>query len=484
MVMIAVVLCYFALLFAISRWTGRRATNHTFYRGNKQSPWYLVAIGMVGASISGITFVSVPGMVNSIGMTYLQTCLGFIVGYVVIAFVLLPLYYRLNLTTIYSYLGQRIGQRAYKTGASFFLLSKMTGAAVRFYVVCWILMEVGLGGTDGIAGSKGSDGWLFAVVVVAMTALIWLYTRQGGIKTLVWTDVLQTICLFSALLLIIYKVVDDLGLTMNSAVTAINSSELSRVFVLDDWVSKQYFWKQFLSGAFIAIVMTGLDQDMMQKNLTCRSLRDAQKDMCTYGVAFVPANLLFLSLGVLLVMWFQQQGLSLPAKGDELLPVYVNHTSSIFPLTSYIFMLGMVAAAFSSADSALTALTTSFCVDICGRADDERLRRRVHIGMAAVFVVFIMLFRVLNSTSVIDAIYILCSYTYGPLLGLFAFGLLTKRQTNDHVVPYICVASPIACYLLDMVVGQLTGYRFGYELLMLNGLLTFCGLCLFRRQSL
>ncbi len=484
MVMIAVVLCYFALLFAISRWTGRRATNHTFYRGNKQSPWYLVAIGMVGASISGITFVSVPGMVNSIGMTYLQTCLGFIVGYVVIAFVLLPLYYRLNLTTIYSYLGQRIGQRAYKTGASFFLLSKMTGAAVRFYVVCWILMEVGLGGTDGIAGSKGSDCWLFAIVVVMMTALIWLYTRQGGIKTLVWTDVLQTICLFSALLLIIYKVVDDLGLTMSSAVTAINSSELSRVFVLDDWVSKQYFWKQFLSGAFIAIVMTGLDQDMMQKNLTCRSLRDAQKDMCTYGVAFVPANLLFLSLGVLLVMWFQQQGLSLPAKGDELLPVYVSHTSSIFPLTSYIFMLGMVAAAFSSADSALTALTTSFCVDICGRADDERLRRRVHIGMAAVFVVFIMLFRVLNSTSVIDAIYILCSYTYGPLLGLFAFGLLTKRQTNDHVVPYICVASPIACYLLDMVVGQLTGYRFGYELLMLNGLLTFCGLCLFRRQSL
>ncbi len=484
MIMIAVVLCYFALLFAISRWTGRRATNQTFYRGNKQSPWYLVAIGMVGASISGITFVSVPGMVNSIGMTYLQTCLGFIVGYVVIAFVLLPLYYRLNLTTIYSYLGQRIGQRAYKTGASFFLLSKMTGAAVRFYVVCWILMEVGLGGTDGIAGSNGSDGWLFAIVVVMMTALIWLYTRQGGIKTLVWTDVLQTICLFSALLLIIYKVVDDLGLTMSSAVTAINSSELSRVFVFDDWVSKQYFWKQFLSGAFIAIVMTGLDQDMMQKNLTCRSLRDAQKDMCTYGVAFVPANLLFLSLGVLLVMWFQQQGLSLPAKGDELLPVYVNHTSSIFPLTSYIFMLGMVAAAFSSADSALTALTTSFCVDICGRADDEKLRRRVHIGMAVVFVVFILLFRVLNSTSVIDAIYILCSYTYGPLLGLFAYGLLTKRQTNDRVVPYICVASPIVCYLLDMVVGQLTWYRFGYELLMLNGLLTFFGLCLFRRQSL
>ena len=467
----AIVIIYFLVLYAISRWTGRRATNETFYRADRQSPWYMVAFGMVGASISGVTFVSVPGMVNSIGMTYLQTCLGFIVGYVVIAFVLLPLYYRLNLTTIYGYLGQRIGRRAYKTGASFFLLSKMTGAAVRFYVVCWILMEC--------SGLKIN----FFLVVIVMTALIWLYTRQGGIKTIVWTDALQTACLFGALLLIIYKVTGELGMSIGDAVTAICKSELSRVFVLDDWFSKQYFWKQFLSGAFIAIVMTGLDQDMMQKNLTCRSLRDAQKDMCTYGVAFVPANLLFLSLGVLLTFWYQQQGVALPAKGDELLPVYVTTVanSSLFTLHSSLFILGMVAAAFSSADSALTALTTSYCVDICERADDEHLRRRVHIGMAVVFVIFILLFRVLNSTSVIDAIYILCSYTYGPLLGLFAFGLLTKRQTNDRMVPYICVASPIVCYLLDMVVGQLTGYRFGYELLMLNGLLTFIGLSLFKR---
>ena len=466
----AIVIIYFLVLYAISRWTGRRATNETFYRADRQSPWYMVAFGMVGASISGVTFVSVPGMVNSIGMTYLQTCLGFIVGYVVIAFVLLPLYYRLNLTTIYGYLGQRIGRRAYKTGASFFLLSKMTGAAVRFYVVCWILMEC--------SGLKIN----FFLVVIVMTALIWLYTRKGGIKTIVWTDALQTACLFGALLLIIYKVTGELGMSIGDAVTAICKSELSRVFVLDDWFSKQYFWKQFLSGAFIAIVMTGLDQDMMQKNLTCRSLRDAQKDMCTYGVAFVPANLLFLSLGVLLTFWYQQQGVALPAKGDELLPVYVTTVanSSLFTLHSSLFILGMVAAAFSSADSALTALTTSYCVDICERADDEHLRRRVHIGMAVVFVIFILLFRVLNSTSVIDAIYILCSYTYGPLLGLFAFGLLTKRQTNDRMVPYICVASPIVCYLLDMVVGQLTGYRFGYELLMLNGLLTFIGLSLFK----
>ena len=479
MTMIAIVLCYFALLFAISRWTGRRATNQTFYRADRQSPWYLVAIGMVGASISGVTFVSVPGMVNSIGMTYLQTCMGFIVGYVVIAFVLLPLYYRLNLTTIYSYLGQRIGQRAYKTGASFFLLSKMTGAAVRFYVVCWILMECGLSPSAGKdAGSMWYNDLLFVIVVVVMMLLIWLYTRQGGIKTLVWTDVLQTVCLFGTLLLIIYKVVDDLDMTMGDAASVIYHSELSRVFVMDDWFSKQYFWKQFLSGAFIAIVMTGLDQDMMQKNLTCRSLRDAQKDMCTYGVAFLPANLLFLSLGVLLTLWYQQQGLALPVKGDDLLPQFISLTSHLSPLTSIVFILGMVAAAFSSADSALTALTTSYCVDICGRPDDELLRRRAHIAMAGIFVVFILLFRVLNSTSVIDAIYILCSYTYGPLLGLFAFGLLTKRKTNDRLVPYICLASPVICYLLDICVEQLSGYRFGYELLMLNGLLTFLGLWL------
>ena len=268
MTMIVVVLAYFSLLLAISRWTGRRATNETFYRANRQSPWYLVAFGMVGASISGITFVSVPGMVNSIGMTYLQTCLGFIVGYLVIAFVLLPLYYRLNLTTIYSYLGQRIGRKAYKTGASFFLLSKMSGAAVRFYVVCWILMTLGVDST-GVRRPSGTfaDYVLFAVVVVVMTLLIWLYTRQGGIKTLVWTDTLQTASLFGALLLIIYIVMGELDLSVGDAVATIRHSELARVFVMDDWVSKQYFWKQFLSGAFIAIVMTGVDQDMMQKNL-------------------------------------------------------------------------------------------------------------------------------------------------------------------------------------------------------------------------
>lgn len=459
--MIAIILGYFIVLFAISRWTGRKATNDTFFRGNRQSPWYMVAFGMIGASISGVTFVSVPGMVTQIDMTYMQTCLGFILGYVLVAFLLLPLYYRLNLTTIYSYLGQRLGPRAYKTGASFFLLSKMIGAVVRFYVVCMILQQF-------VFDQMGVP---FVVTVSGMVALIWLYTRGGGIKTLVWTDTFQTICLFSALLIIIYKVVGELGMSIPEAISAIAADEHSRIFVMDDWVSKQNFWKQFLSGVFIVIVMTGLDQDMMQKNLTCKTLREAQKDMCAYGVAFVPANLLFLSLGVLLVM------LGLPEKGDALLPAFVQQSglSVLIPFT-----IGLVAASFSSADSALTSLTTSYCVDICGRAGDERLRKRAHLGISALFVLMIILFRMLNSTSVIDAIYVICGYTYGPLLGLFAFGMLTKRKSQDRLVPYICVASPLLCYGIDALTTCLTGYRFGYELLMLNGVFTFAGLWMAR----
>ena len=422
----------------------------------------MVAFGMVGASISGVTFVSVPGMVTSIDMTYMQTCLGFILGYFMVAFLLLPLYYRLNLTTIYSYLGQRLGPRAYKTGASFFLLSKMTGAVVRFYVVCMILQRFVF------------EAWgiPFAVTVLGMVALIWLYTRRGGIKTLVWTDTFQTVCLFGALLLIIYKVVGQLEMTLPEAVNAIAADTHSKMFEFDDWVSKQNFLKQFLSGVFIVIVMTGLDQDMMQKNLTCKSLREAQKDMCTYGVAFVPANLLFLSLGALLVMLAQSQGLSV-AMGDALLPDFVQQSglSVVIPFT-----IGLVAASFSSADSALTSLTTSYCVDIRERAGDERLRKRAHLGISVLFVVMILLFRMLNSTSVIDAIYVLCGYTYGPLLGLFAFGMLTKRMPRDKFVPYICMASPLVCYAIDTLTWHLSGYRFGYELLMLNGLLTFLAL--------
>lgn len=466
MLIIITVLLYFAALMLFSRITARHGDNNqTFFRANRRSPWYMVAFGMIGASISGITFVSVPGMTMFTGMTYVQMCIGFILGYFAVAFVLLPVYYRLNLTTIYTYLKERLGMRSYKTGAWFFLISKMTGAAVRFYVVCIILQRFVL---DAI-------GVPFALTVVAMVALIWLYTRRGGIKTLVWTDTFQTTCMFAALILIIYNVMGQLGMSATDAVKAIATDEHSRMFVMDDWISKQNFWKQFLSGAFVVIVMTGLDQDMMQKNLTCRTLREAQKDMCTYGFAFVPANILFMALGVLLMQLAQKDGIALPASGDELLPMFAA-TGRLGSTVVVLFTIGIVAASFSSADSALTALTTSYCVDICQREGDEQLRRRAHIGIAVVFGLFILLFKTLNSTSVIDAIYILCSYTYGPLLGLFAFGLFTRRKPCDKLVPYIAVASPIVCFALEKTAMQCWGYKFGYELLMINGLLTFMGL--------
>ena len=471
MIILITIFIYFAILFGISHLTSKKADNSTFYRANRRAPWYMVAFGMIGASISGVTFVSVPGMVLTSQMTYLQMCLGFIGGYLVIAFVLLPLCYRLNVTTIYTYLGQRLGARSYLTGASFFLLSKMTGAAVRFYVVCIILQQFVF----------TPAGIPFVVNVVVMVMLIWLYTRRGGIGTLVFTDSFQTLCLFTALFLIILSVIGQMHLSVGEAMTAIANSEMSRIFVFDDWVSPQNFWKQFLSGVFVAIVMTGLDQDMMQKNLTCKTLRDAQKDMCTYGMAFVPANLLFLALGILLTMV-----LGTGLKGDELLPTYIQSGSDLSPLTSQLlplfFTIGIVAASFSSADSALTSLTTCYCVDICRQPDNESLRKKTHIAMCGFFMLFILVFRQLNSTSLIDAIYILASYTYGPLLGLFTFGLFTKRQPNDRLVPYICIASPLLCYALDIMVQHVWDYRFGYELLMLNGLLTFVGLYFTRKN--
>lgn len=472
MIIIYTLFAYFLILLFISHVTGRRADNSTFFSGNRRSPWYMVAFGMIGASISGVTFVSVPGMVLTSDMTYIQTCIGFIFGYFAVAFILLPVYYRLRLTTIYSYLDRRLGRQAYRTGAAFFILSKVVGSAVRFYVVCAILQRFVL---DAL-------GVPFVVTVVAMVGLIWLYTRRGGIKTLVWTDTFQTLCMFAALILIIYNVARHLGMSMGEAADMVAADSHSRIFVFDDWMTKQNFWKQFLSGIFIVIVMTGLDQDMMQKNLTCKSLREAQKDMCTYGFAFVPANLLFLSLGVLLVALASKEGVALPASGDELLPMFAA-TGQMGMAVVVLFTVGVVASSFSSADSALTALTTSCCVDLWSRPDDEKLRRRVHFGVSVAFVVFILLFRSFNSTSVIDAIYVLCSYTYGPLLGLFAYGLLTRRGVSGRLVPWIAVASPVVCFAVDSLSKTVFGYTFGYELLMLNGLLTFAGLWITGRKE-
>ena len=470
MLILSTILIYFCVLMVMGRITSRKSDNETFYRGERKSPWYMLAFGLVGASVSGITFVSVPGMVMKQDMTYIQTCIGFIFGYFLVAFVLLPIYYKFNLTTIYTFLKMRLGQRSYKTGALFFLLSEMTGTALRFYVVCSILQRFVF----------GQFHLPFALTVVMLVALIWLYTRRGGIKTIVWTDTFQTLCMMVALLMIIYHVMDHLGLSVGEAVSAVAADSHSRIFVFDDFMSTQNFFKQFFSGIFITIVMTGLDQDMMQKNLTCKTLRDAQKDLCVGGFFFLPVNLLFLSLGVLLMILASREGIALPTDSDQLMPMFTA-SGWMGNLVLVLFSIGIVAASFSGTDSALTAITTSVCVDLKERPDDERLRRIAHLGVCALFAVFILMFDALNSTSIIDAIYILLSYTSGPLLGLFAYAIIMRRGVNDRLVPYICVASPLVCFAIDKATTALTGYKFGYELLMLNGLLVFLGMMLTAR---
>ena len=470
MLILSTILIYFCVLMVMGRITSRKSDNETFYRGERKSPWYMLAFGLVGASVSGITFVSVPGMVMKQDMTYIQTCIGFIFGYFLVAFVLLPIYYKFNLTTIYTFLKMRLGQRSYKTGALFFLLSEMTGTALRFYVVCSILQRFVF----------GQFHLPFALTVVMLVALIWLYTRRGGIKTIVWTDTFQTLCMMVALLMIIYHVMDHLGLSVGEAVSAVAADSHSRIFVFDDFMSTQNFFKQFFSGIFIVVAMTGLDQHMMQKNLTRKTLRDAQKDLCVGGFFFLPVNLLFLSLGVLLMILASREGIALPTDSDQLMPMFTA-SGWMGNLVLVLFSIGIVAASFSGTDSALTAITTSVCVDLKERPDDERLRRIAHLGVCALFAVFILLFDALNSTSIIDAIYILLSYTSGPLLGLFAYAIIMRRGVNDRLVPYICVASPLVCFAIDKATTALTGYKFGYELLMLNGLLVFLGMMLTAR---
>lgn len=470
-IILAIIAIYFGILLLIAWITGRKSTgNDAFFLGNRKSPWYIVSIGMIGTSLSGVTFVSVPGMVRSIDMTYMQTVLGFFFGYILIAKVLLPLYYKLKLTSIYAYLGDRIGQRSYKTGASFFLLSKIVGAAARLYLVVLILQHY-------VFSTWNIPFW---VTVIISIFLVWLYTYRSGIKTIIWTDTLQALCLVAMLVVIIWKVKDTMELDMGGMWQTLTESPHFRIFEFGDWHSTQNFFKQFFSGIFITIVMTGLDQDMMQKNLSCKSLKDAQKNMYTYGFAFTPVNFLFLALGVLLISLAAQKHIELPALNDDILPMFC--TSGILGSSILIFFtIGIIAAAFSSADSALTALTTSFCVDILGVEKEEakkakRTRLKVHLLISVLFAIIILIFKAVNSRSVIDAIYMIASYTYGPLLGLFVFGLFTKKQPRDKYVPYICILSPLICFATDYLVKQHTGYAFGYEMLMLNGAITFFGL--------
>lgn len=474
---LATLVAYFLLLLYISHRASRRGGrgNDAFFRAGRKSPWWMVAVGMVGTSISGVTFISVPGWAKATGMTYLQMCMGFIVGYVLVAAVLLPLYYRLRLTSIYAYLGQRFGTVSHRTGALFFVLSKLTGAAARLYLVCLVLDEF-------VVRPWAGDGFFpFLLTTLCVLGLIWLYTRHTGIQTVVRTDFIQTFCLVLAAAGVLWMVAGRMGLDMGGTWRTIVESPMCRVWEWD-WTSRQAFWRQFLSGVFIVIVMTGLDQDMMQKNLTCRTLREAQKDMCCYGLAFLPVNALFLGLGVLLYTFCEVRQLVPPAAGDELLPWLVG-SGALGTWVIVPFTIGIVAAAFSSADSALTSLTTTICIDFMGMDESSestrralRLRRRVHIGVTLAFVLCIVFFRLAGNDNILNAIYVMASYTYGPLLGLYAYGLFTRRPVRDRLVPVVCLAAPLICAWLDWAVPRLWGYTFGYELLLLNGLLTFSGL--------
>lgn len=467
---------YFMALILISWLTGKNTDNSTFFKANRQSPWYVVAFGMIGASLSGVTFISVPGWVEASQFSYMQVVLGYVVGYIVIGTVLLPLYYRMNLTSIYTYLESRFGVYSYKTGASFFLLSRVVGASFRLFLVANVLQII-LFDTLGIP---------FWATVVMTILLIWLYTFRSGIKTIVYTDTLQTLCMLIAVGVSIYFVSDDLGIQGGNLINYISDSKLSKIFFFDDFKSADYFWKQFISGAFIAIVMTGLDQDMMQKNLTCRNLKDAQKNMFWFTIVLVFVNLFFMALGVLLTEYARQNGIT--ASKDDLFPVIANQSGLGIGIATF-FILGLIAAAYSSADSALTSLTTSFSIDILDiekrfeKAKQEMIRKKIHIGVSIVLILVIVSFKyIIRDESVIAKLFVFAGYTYGPLLGLFSFGLFTKLNVRDKLVPVIAIASPILTYVISAHSLSWFGFEFGFFVLILNGFLTFLGLILASRK--
>jgi Na+/proline symporter len=479
-IILTVILVYFAALFVISWRTGRQADHKTFFSANRNSPWPVVAFGMIGASLSGVTFISIPGAVGAGGVnqdfSYMQVVLGYLLGYVVIAHVLLPVYYRLRLTSIYTYLEQRFGFSSYKTGAAFFLLSRIIGASFRLYLVAIVLDAFVL----------GPLGLPFAATVAGTIALIWLYTFRGGIKTVVWTDTFQTAAMLIAVVLTFLALGREMG---GGLVDMVRESEYSQLFFFENgWSDPNNFFKQFFSGMFITIVMTGLDQDMMQKNLTCRSLGDAQKNMYGFSLTLIVVNLLFLALGAALYLFAQQNGIAIPEKADQLYPtIALQHLS---PAIGIIFVLGLVAAAYSSADSALTALTTSFCIDFLdfekkpATESQRRLRLWVHLGFSVVLFLVILIFWQVNDDSVINSLFRVAGYTYGPLLGLYAFGLFTRWAVRDRYVPIVALISPALCYLLNLQSQEwLNGYKFGFELLILNGAITFLGLWILRKKE-
>jgi Na+/proline symporter len=476
-IILGVFLIYTLVLFAITWITSRKADNDSFFIGNKASPWFVVAYGMIGASLSGVTFMSLPGWVKDTQFSYMVVVLGYLFGYTVIALVLLPLYYRLRLTSIYSYLNQRFGFWSYKTGAGFFIISRTLGASLRMFLVIYVLQIFVF------------DAWNvpFWVNVLIFIVLIILYTLKGGIKTIIWTDTLQTTFMLLAVVLSVIYISKDLDISVFNLAKTVKESSASKMFNMD-WHHERFFLKQFFSGMFITIVMTGLDQEMMQKNLSCRNIKEAQKNMFTFSGILVFVNLLFLFLGALLLMYVQNKGIDVSSSDDIFPTVAIKYLS---PTAGLVFLIGLISAAFPSADGALTSLTTSVSIDFLGLERREgmsektktRIRYIVHLSIAFIFFLSVLIFSALNNKAVIDQLFTIAGYTYGPLLGLYSFGLFTKRQVKDKLTPVIAIASPLICYILSSYSVELfNGYKFGFELLLLNGLLTYTGLYVFSKK--
>ncbi|HVA98308.1 MAG TPA: sodium:solute symporter [Bacteroidia bacterium] len=470
---------YSALLFVITWLTSRKANNESFFIGNKSSKWYIVAYGMIGASLSGVTFMSVPGWVGTTQFSYMVIVIGYLFGYAVIATVLMPMYYRLQLTSIYAYLEQRFGFWSYKTGSFFFIISRIIGASFRMFLVVDVLQKFVL------------DSWHvpFSVTVGVFMLLILLYTYKGGIKTIVWTDTLQTTFMLLGVFLSIIIIAHKLNYSFSSLLTSVDNSGFSKI-IFTDWHSKHFFIKDFLSGMFISIVMTGLDQEMMQKNLSCKNLKEAQKNMFTFSFVLVIVNLLFLYLGAILYIYAKHQNIAIPTNTDMLFPtIAINYLG---PFAGLVFVIGLISAAYPSADAALTALTTSFCIDFLGFQKNNFLSEQkkkhwryvVHIAFALVLLIVIVVFRMINNQAVIQKLFTIAGYTYGPLLGLYAFGLFMKQQVKDKWVPFVCLASPLLCFIIsDNSEKLFSGYKFGFELLILNGLFTFLGLLFLSKKE-
>lgn len=479
------VIVYSVLLFGVTWFTSRGADNESFFVGNRSSKWYLVAYGMIGASLSGVTFISVPGAVGIAQFSYLQVVLGYLLGYLVITFILLPLYYRLNLTSIYSYLLERFGNYSYKTGSLFFIFSRVVGAAFRLYIVVNVL-QVFVFDALGVP---------FFVTVSIFIALILLYTYQGGVKTIVYTDTLQTTFMLLSVVLSVVFIMNQLHLGVGEVYNRIAESNYSQV-IFKDWQLKSFFPKQFFGGMFIAIAMTGLDQEMMQKNISCKTLGDAQKNVLSFTFVLLLVNILFLILGALLYIYVNESHITLmtDASGkiisDNVFPtIALNHLGT---LSGIFFIIGLISAAYPSADGALTALTSVFCIDFLGLKDDQskteekktKIRHTVHLTFAAILLLVIVIFKLINNDAVINNLFTWAGYTYGPLLGLYSFGLFTKKQVHDKWVPLICILSPVICILLsDHSVALFNGYKFGFEMLIVNGVFTFIGLLMISRKE-